>query len=208
MVVEIWRKYFEFTCVEKNRTNGLCKLCKRNYKDQNGVFSNFLKQLKRVHPTEYAQIFNPEDNFSLEGKHVNNDNTAATDLTSTTNRQNRIMLSTAKNLIIRWNLPLNIVETAGFRDFMKDCCFKCEPISAKKLKHDIIPSFMNDVSKTIYETLKKIDHLSITIDGWSDRRCRSFLGITCHFVDDKVMSQAYLLDFVRLKGGCPHPNIP
>lgn len=76
------------------------------------------------------------------------------------------------------------------------------PCQQKKIKRDIIPSFTNDVSKTIQDSLKTIDHLSLTIDGWSDRRCRSFLGITCHFIDEKMMSHAYLLDFVRLKS--PH----
>ncbi|CAM4841257.1 unnamed protein product [Rotaria magnacalcarata] len=137
-----------------------------------------------------------------EQKHANDDNTAAAHSTSSANRQNRILLFTAKNLIVRCNLPLNIVESAGFRVFMKDYCFKYEPISAKKLKRDILPSFMNNVSKTIHEALNKINYLSLTIDGWSDRRCRSFLGITCHFIDDKMMSQAYLLDFVRHKS--PH----
>ncbi|CAF4069257.1 unnamed protein product [Rotaria sordida] len=202
MITQTWRKYFEFSSIEKNRTNGLCKLCNRNYKDQNGIFSNFLKHLKRAHSTEYDQIFNPEDSFSSEQKHVNNDNIPSTDSTRSTHRQNRIILSTTKNLIIRCNLPLNIVECAGFRDFMKDCCSKYEPMSAKKIKRDIIPSLVNDVFETIHETLKKIDYLSLTIDGWSDRRCRSFLGITCHFLDHKMMSQAYLLDFVRFKS--PH----
>ncbi|CAF1329477.1 unnamed protein product [Rotaria magnacalcarata] len=134
MVGESWREYFEFSSAEKNRTNGLCKLCNRNYKDQNGIFSNFLKHLKRVHPNEYCRIFNLEEEFISEGKHANDDDSTAT--ASTT------------------------------------------------------------------ETLNKVNHVTLTIDGWSDRRCRSFLGITCHFIDDKMIPQAYLIDFVRLKS--PH----
>ena len=41
--------YFEFSLADKNRTNGLCKLCHRNYKDLRGIHSNFLKHLKRKH---------------------------------------------------------------------------------------------------------------------------------------------------------------
>lgn len=202
MIVEGWKKYFEFSFIEKNRTNGLCKLCKRNYKDQSGVSSNFLKHLKRAHPAEYDQIFNPEHSSALEKNNDINDHTAATDSAASTSRQNRIILSITKNLIVRCNLPLNIVENPGFRDFMKDCCFKCEPISTKNVKRNVIPSITNDMYQKIHETLKNIDNISLTIDGWSDRRCRSFLGITCHFIDQKMMSHAYLLDFVRFKS--PH----
>ena len=94
------------------------------------------------------------------------------------------------------------MESVGFRDFAKGCIFKYEPVSVKKLKRDIIPSFMNNVLKTIHETLNSIKHSTLTIDEWSDRRCQSFLGITCHFIDDKMMPQSYLIGFVRMKS--PH----
>jgi len=209
---ENWRRYFDFSPLDKNRTNGLCKLCKRNYKDQNGIFSNFLKHLKRVHPYEYDQIFDREYEYLNEEEknavEENDDRTTTTttagDLTSRKYKQNRIILSITKNLIIRCNLPLNLVENVGFRDFMKECNFKCEPISTKKLKRDVIPSLTNKILQTIHETLNSIDHVTLTVDVWSDRRCRSFLGITCHFIDSKMMPQAYLIDFLRLKS--PHTS--
>jgi hypothetical protein len=201
-----WRKYFDFSPFDNNRTNGLCRLCNRNYKDQNGIFSNFLKHLKRVHRFEYDQIFAREYECLTEEKNVEEggDDRATVDLTNTKYKQSRIILSITKNLIIRCNLPFNLVENTGFRDFMKECNFKCEPISAKKIKRDIIPLLTNKVLKTIHETLNSINHVTLTVDGWSDRRCRSFLGITCHFINNKMMSQAYLIDFLRFKS--PHTS--
>jgi hypothetical protein len=207
MARENWRRYFDFSPFDKNRTNGLCRLCNRNYKDQNGIFSNFLKHLKRIHPFEYDQIFARDEYECLtEENNVFGDDraAAAADLTSTKYKQSRILFSLTKNLIIRCNLPLNLVENRAFRDFMKECNFKFEPVSTKKLKHDIIPSLMNKVLKTIHETLNSIHHVTLTIDVWSDRRCRSFLGITCHFIDNKMMPQAYLIDFLRFKS--PHTS--
>ncbi len=64
MAGESWRTYFEFSPLDKNRINELCKLCIKNYKDQNGIFSNFLKHLKRAHSLEYYQIFSGEDERS------------------------------------------------------------------------------------------------------------------------------------------------
>lgn len=199
MVVNGWRRYFEFSSDEKNRNNGLCKLCHRNYKDKHGIFSNFFKHIKRAHPNEYAHTLSVEDERSSEAQHANEDSSRSAELTNLKDRKNRVIFSIAKNLIVRCNLPFSLIESAGFRDFAKDCILKYEAVSAKKLKGDIIPSFTNKVLKTIHETLNNVKHVTLTIDGWSDRRCRSFLGITCHFIDEKMMPQSYLIGFVRLK---------
>ena len=37
------------------------------------------------------------------------------------------------------------------------------------------------------------------MDGQTDRRCRSFIGVTCHFINPKCEPQTYLIDFVRIK---------
>jgi len=38
--------------------------------------------------------------------------------------------------------------------------------------------------------------LSFTIDGWTSPNVISFLGITCHYIDDDWKIQDILLDFV------------
>jgi len=201
MAGNLWKRYFDFSSIDKNRTNGLCKLCNGNYKDRSGGFSNFLKHLKRKHLHEYRKLsIDQRDDLSDETNVIGDEQ--AMDLLSTKCKQNRINLSIAKNLIIKCNLPLSIVENCAFREFMNECGFRWKPISNKKLKHDIIPLFKNKIHKTIDETLRKVHDITITVDGWSDRRCRSFLAITCHFIDDTMTPQAYLIDFLRMKS--PH----
>lgn len=208
-VVKI-KQYFELSPIDNNRISGICKLCKRNYKDLYGIYSNFKKHLKRQHPYEYQKVFcSPQEDDLLETISTCLDEsttttTATTDLSNTTNKSNRINLSIAKNLVIKCNLPLSLVEHSAFRDFMKECVPKWEPMSTKKLKNVIIASFKGNVRSTIYEKLQKIKDLSLTIDGWSDRRGRGFLGITCHFIDEKMAPQTYLIDFVRMKS--PHTS--
>ncbi|CAF0711703.1 unnamed protein product [Adineta steineri] len=80
--------------------------------------------------------------------------------------------------------------------FLKECNIKWDPISVKRLKHDVIDSFVEKMNKTIYE--------ASTIVGWSNRKYRSFLGITGHFIDNKMEPQSYLIDFVHLKS--PHTS--
>ncbi|CAF5027376.1 unnamed protein product [Rotaria magnacalcarata] len=107
-----------------------------------------------------------------------------------------------KSLIIKCGLPLNIVEHADFRDFLKDCHLKYEPVSSKKLKSAVIPSLKINVLKKIHETINNTYDLTLTIDVWSDRRCCSYLAITYHVIDEKMVPQAYLIDFTRFKS--PH----
>jgi hypothetical protein len=59
--------------------------------------------------------------------------------------------------------------------------------------------------------MKKIlddtNHISITVDMWTDRRGRSFIGVTGHFLDENFVPQAILLDFLRLKRSHTAENI-
>lgn len=206
MATEKLKQYFEFSLGDKNRMNGLCKLCNRNYKDLRGINSNFLKHIKRKHLSEYQKTFSPrtDEDFLEEIDSPDDHPSAANDSIHMNNKQNRICLSVAKNLIIKCNLPLTIIENAAFREFVKECYPKWQPISSKKVKSDIMCSFKDRVHKIICETLEKVNDLTLTIDTWSDRRSRSFLGITCHFIDDRMVPQAFLIDFVRMKS--PHTS--
>ncbi|CAF2979241.1 unnamed protein product [Rotaria sp. Silwood2] len=204
MVRESWKKYFDLYNIDKNRVNGHCKLCNQNYKDKNGVSSNFLKHIKRKHFFEYQQLFSNQDESLSEDLTIESDGHITTDISTLKSKQNRINIAIVKYLIIKCNLPLNLVENLAFRNFMKECNFKWDPISAKRVKHDAIPTFTEKVNKIIKETLDTVDHVTLTVDGWSDRRCRSFLGVTCHFINSKMEPQSFLIDFVRLKS--PHTS--
>ena len=204
MAGEKLKLFFDFSLAEKNRMIGLCKLCHHNYKDLHGIYSNFVKHLKRKHLSEYQKSFSLHtDGDSFEDEVDSCDeHQLSNDLTQMNSKQTRINFSMAKNLIIKCNLPLNVVENAAFREFIKECYSKWRPISTKKLKSDIIPSINKRICKIIYETLQTINHLTLTIDAWSDRRGRGFLGVTCHFIDDSMVPQAFLIDFLRMKS--PH----
>lgn len=180
----------------------MCRLCQRNYKDRSGIYSNFLKHLKRAHPFEYNKTWNIDDQQVVDDNLLSYDEQQNFNVMDVKQKENRIVLSITKNLIVRCNMPFNLVEKPAFRDFMKDCNVKFRPISSRKLKRDIIPSLADIVSKRIHEALRDIEHVTLTVDIWSNRRSRSFLGITCHFIDDIMTPRAYLIDLLRFKS--PH----
>jgi len=147
-------------------------------------------------------MFPNQDESLSEETIIENDVHATTDLSTIKSEQNRIILAIAKHLVIKCNLSLILVENSVFRDFMKECCLKWDPVSAKKLKHDVIRTFKEKINKIIQQALDGVNDITLTVDGWSDRRCRSFLGVTCHFINCKIEPQTYLIDFVRFKS--PH----
>lgn len=202
MTTETWRKYFDFSPIDKNRTNGLCLLCHRNYKDKSGIYSNFLKHIKRAHPVEYNRVLSNGEDECLEDSSSCGNDEIQCDLMDTKHKENRIILSITKNLIIRCNMPFSLVENPAFRDFMKDCGVKFRSISNKRLKREIIPSLANVIRKRITDSLINVDYITLTIDVWSNRRCHSFLGVTCHFIDEKMLPRAYLIDLIRFRS--PH----
>ena len=205
MTTEKLKRYFEFSLTNDNRTNGFCKLCNNDYKDMYGIYSNFVKHLKRKHLSEYQKAFSSiDDDLSEEMESFDPHHQSSKESTETSGKQTRVDFSMAKNLIIKCNLPLSLVENQAFREFIKECYPKWQPISARKLKSNMIVAFKNRIQTTICEMLEKVDTVTLTIDAWSDRRNRGFLGITCHLLDDRMLSQAFLIDFVRMKS--PHTS--
>ena len=203
MTTERLKQYFEFSSIDKNRVNGLCKLCQQNYKDRMGIHSNFWKHLKRKHSSVYERFSKASDDNRTEDLISETDVNSLTSSSSSAKlKQRRIETAIAKCLIVKCNLPLSLVENLAFREFMKECNVKWSPISSKKLKKDLIATFKETVDNSIRQTLDSTEHVTLTVDGWSDRRCRSFLGVTCHFINRKMEPESYLIDLVRLKS--PH----
>src|SRR5437588_508253 len=118
MAAEQLKQHFDFSTIDKNRINGYCKLCSQNYKDKCGIFSNFLKHLKRKHTLEYEKLCFGQVEDSSEVV-TGSDYRSTTELSSSNTKQNRINMSIAKYLIIKCNLPLNLVENSAFRQYLR-----------------------------------------------------------------------------------------
>ena len=93
-----------------------------------------LKHIKRKHSAEDDKIFMEQDEVLSEEGMVENDDQPTTELSTNKTKQNRINVAIVKNLIIKCNLSVYLVENNSFRDFMKECNIKWNPVSAKKSK--------------------------------------------------------------------------
>jgi hypothetical protein len=96
-------------------------------------------------------------------------------------------------------LPLSIVDHVSFKNFMIDVDPKYKPIQRRDLTRSHLPIYYKKCSSKLQEICNKLNHVSLTLDVWSDRRMRSYLGITLHgIIDDKHRS--FLLSFEPLEG--------
>ncbi|XP_041951513.1 uncharacterized protein LOC121711749 [Alosa sapidissima] len=115
-------------------------------------------------------------------------------------RQQAITQSILQNLIVGCSLPLSIVENPYFLNVL-DC--KYTPVLRATLTEKLIPHLVTNVKDDIIKALEVQPNVAITTDLWSDRRLRSFLGVTAHVIcknKDSYILQSFLLDCSRFTG--------
>lgn len=117
-------------------------------------------------------------------------------------RQKAITASIIADLIIDCNLPLSLVEHPSFRNFMSVVDPKYVNISRTTVT-SMLAEMTTAMEAKIKEDMSKIDGVSVTVDVWSDRKMRGFLGVTGHVMEvtDKSLNlKSYLLGCSRFKG--------
>ena len=96
-------------------------------------------------------------------------------------------------------LPLWIVDHVSFNNFMYDGDPKYKLINRRDITRSHLPILHKRCVSKLQEICSQLNYVSLTLDVWSDRRMRSYFGITAHaIIDDKHRS--FLLSFERLEG--------
>ncbi|CAF1595528.1 unnamed protein product [Didymodactylos carnosus] len=118
---------------------------------------------------------------------------------STDLRQVKLTESIVKDLIIEYGVPLSLVDQNGFKNFMQVFDPMYSLLSRRQLTRDKLPKLHDKMVTKLKILCNNAEHVSVTLDVWTDRRLRSYIGITLHtFIDDELKS--YLLSFAPLKG--------
>lgn len=189
------KEFFVFTRPNNNTISGQCTICEKHYLDKIGSTGNFHKHLKRKHNIQYEKFKCSQSIPSLD---IDTDD----DLENSTNAMKKINQAILEQLIVKCNMPPSIVEHVSFRNFLKIFLPKWKPTSSRYFTNKLLPLLFDNAQIKMKRLLDDVTHLSITVDLWTDRRAKLFLGITGHFIDSNYIPQAFLLDFCRLKG--PH----
>ena len=199
-----WRGVCKHCLAQGNKTNTIT--------DVVGTSSNFSKHAKK-HPVQYKEwetkksmVFN-SPGLKKAAVAVPGQLTLATAFAGipktyhkTHPKQVLITSSVVKNLVIGCGIPHYIVENPKFRAFMKDVDSMWDPVSGKWISNVKLPDLESSVKRKLIELLEDLHYCSATLDIWSDRRMRGYMGITVHFLDKTFKLLSKCLGVFRMKG--------
>ena len=97
-------------------------------------------------------------------------------------------------------LPLSFVEDQGFHHFMELALPRYQIPCRKTLTNQLL---QGQQAKLLFDVKKKLGDLesvSLTLDLWSNRQMKSFMGVTAHFIDKKWQMNSLMLRCRRFKG--------
>lgn len=114
-------------------------------------------------------------------------------------QQRAITNSILLDLIGNCNMPLSIVEHQSFQHFLSIMDNKYSPVSRRTVTSKL-DSLVADRQIKLKSELAKADYVSVTVDIWSDRRMRGFLGVTAHCINIEDELKSQLLACNRFKG--------
>ena len=114
-------------------------------------------------------------------------------------RQKELQNAIVNDLIVNGNMPVSIVEQNWFKSFMKVMEPKFVMPGRRKIEN-LIDSAYKTKREVLRNKLSSADTVSLTLDMWSDRRMRSFLGVTVHFLTPEMEFQSQVLDMASFSG--------
>ena len=79
-------------------------------------------------------------------------------------------------------MPLSVVESKFFRSFVEKLDPKYQMPSRKHLSTKLIHEKSEEVKTMVKERLAKAGSVCLTVDLWSNRQMKGFLGITGHYI--------------------------
>ena len=104
-------------------------------------------------------------------------------------------------------LPLSQVESSAFQTFVKSLDSRYQLPSRKHLSTKLMTKKRKAIDNTLKQLLEKIPCVSLTLDLWTNRLTKGYLGTTCHFIDDDWSLQSVMLRWNRFYGQHTADNI-
>lgn len=87
---------------------------------------------------------------------------------------------------------LSVVEDEDLRKMISGIDERIVVPSRKHLSTVLIPNKAESVHNKLTKLLGEVPYLSVTVDIWSNRQMRSFIGITAHFIHDWKLQTAMI----------------
>ena len=120
-------------------------------------------------------------------------------------RQLKFTQMTLQDFIIVMGCPLSIVDHPSFLRAMNTIDPRFTILSRRTLCREALPSALERVMMKVKQACADAKFVALTLDAWSDRRVRAFLGITMHTIREKDGTfQNCLLTFQHISGKFLH----
>lgn len=122
--------------------------------------------------------------------------------TANHSRQLSITSAIVSDLIVGCSMPLSLVENPNFRHFMEVVDSKYT-VNSRSTVTSTITKLASKQEEDLRSLLSNVPNVSVTIDIWSDRKMRGFLGVTAHMLELKpngLSLRSVLLCCQRFKG--------
>ena len=103
-------------------------------------------------------------------------------------------------------VPLSVVESPFFRKLVNKLDPRYQLPSRKHLSTNLLQAKSETVLDAVKESLQSAPSVCLTIDLWSNRQMKGFLGITGHFIEDWDM-RTVMITSKRFKGRHTADNI-
>lgn len=103
-------------------------------------------------------------------------------------------------------LPLKTVESESFKFLIEKLDPKYQLPSRKYLSSSLLQAKCVEVQNNVKAKLKQAENVCLTVDLWSNRQMRGYLGITGHFILDWTL-KSVMVCCKRFKGSHSAENI-
>ena len=88
------------------------------------------------------------------------------------------------DLVVGESMPLRLVQSKGFNNFLSVVDPRYKSVCRQTVKNKIHLK-SKAVKEMIVKKLSNVAAVNVTVDIWTDRKMRSFLGVTAHIFEEK-----------------------
>ncbi|XP_071166549.1 zinc finger BED domain-containing protein 4-like [Mytilus edulis] len=176
-----------------------CKYCPTYISGNAKTTSNFVTHLKRKHRDIFIQS-KSEDGTQISQTNISNFTKSTSVSKYSANDASQMQITDALVSFVAGNLtPLSVVESPEFKTFVESLNPKYQLPSRKHLSTKLLHQKASNIQSNIKEKLLSAESVCLTIDLWSNRQMKGFLGITGHFILDWCM-KSIMVSCKRFKG--------
>ncbi|XP_067298604.1 zinc finger BED domain-containing protein 4-like [Pseudorasbora parva] len=170
-----------------------CKLCAPKPTDISAYrnsSSNLKKHVARIHPNKlkvYEELIKSRkrgssDSVVVDEPHSKKNPKIMSAFSSPATKVTQGVIDKLLiNFVCEGNQPFSIVELPSFKKMIETLQPQCTVMTRKTLRLKVQDAFGN-MKSAIVQKLNNAEYVATTADCWSARQ-RSYLGVTCHWID-------------------------